>query len=95
MFHKHVVWVDVEGVSSIVFTKKTFSKIATKRGDMLYMENPKDYNFYRKRLCIRPSIKSLIMEDFKILLWGKDFMVCATDITSWVLNFIEYESKME
>lgn len=58
---------DIEGVPPLDCTNKTFSKIASKWSKVLFMENPKDNNYYSKRLCISTSEESLIMDLSRLL----------------------------
>lgn len=47
------------------------------------MENSKDNNFYRKRLCISTLKQSLIMETIKVIIHGHVFSVRSREITGW------------
>ncbi|PWA82624.1 hypothetical protein CTI12_AA176520 [Artemisia annua] len=68
---ERVSWVDVEGIPSVAWTTKTFSKIANRWGELLFEEDPNDNNLWCKRLCVVTKSKDFIMETFKIIIKGE------------------------
>ncbi|GJY48713.1 RNA-directed DNA polymerase, eukaryota [Tanacetum coccineum] len=72
-----IVWVDVEGVPLHGWTSATFSKIGSKWGEVLDLEEGSDDMFARKRLCIKTSQEDNILDKFKIIIRGKVFIIRA------------------
>ncbi|GKE33901.1 RNA-directed DNA polymerase, eukaryota, partial [Tanacetum coccineum] len=50
---ERIVWVDIEGVPLHLWSHATFTKIGSKWGELLEMEELKDDLFARKRLCAK------------------------------------------
>ncbi|GJW36815.1 RNA-directed DNA polymerase, eukaryota [Tanacetum coccineum] len=65
---ERIVWVDIEGVPLHLWSHATFTKIGSKWGELLEMEELKDDLFARKRLCIKTKQEDNILENFKILI---------------------------
>ncbi|GKA17373.1 RNA-directed DNA polymerase, eukaryota [Tanacetum coccineum] len=71
---ERVVWVDIEGIPINAWTQNTFSKIAAKWGELLDLEDSDDKSWYRKRLCIKMKLETIISESFKVIVKGKESM---------------------
>nr|GEX72896.1 DIE2/ALG10 family [Tanacetum cinerariifolium] len=80
-------WVDVEGVSLKAWSEETFKRIATKRGNILLMDDSGDDLFYSKRLCILTTVWTNISEVFKIMFKRKGYWVRAKEATGWIPDF--------
>nr|GEX01626.1 RNA-directed DNA polymerase, eukaryota, reverse transcriptase zinc-binding domain protein [Tanacetum cinerariifolium] len=86
---ERIVWVDIEGVPLHLWSLATFSKIGSKWGEMLELEESKDDLFARKRLCIKTKQEDNILEKFKILIRWKAYTIQAKELFTWVLIFQE------
>ncbi|GKA77784.1 RNA-directed DNA polymerase, eukaryota [Tanacetum coccineum] len=86
---ERIVWVDIEGVPLHLWSHSTFTKIGSKWGELLELEESKDDIFARKRLCIKTKQEDNILEKFKIIHCGKVFVIRAKELFAWVLIFQE------
>ncbi|GKD46421.1 RNA-directed DNA polymerase, eukaryota [Tanacetum coccineum] len=86
---ERIVWVDIEGVPLHLWSLATFSKIGSRWGEMLELEESKDDLFARKRLCIKTKQEDNILEKFKILIRGKAYTIRAKELFTWVPIFQE------
>ncbi|PWA38735.1 hypothetical protein CTI12_AA578630 [Artemisia annua] len=92
---ERVAWIDVEGIPLQAWTQKTFSKIASRWGELIYTVDAKGTNMYSVRLCIKTYVDTLIAESFKVNVRGCVTRVRAKEITGWVLEFLDDTSKVE
>ncbi|GJU99628.1 hypothetical protein Tco_1328899 [Tanacetum coccineum] len=90
---ERVVWVDIEGLRSVAWTQKKFTKLAGRWGELLYIENPNYNNLWRKRLCLKMKMKEFIMDSLKIIIKGNVYGLRAMEIIGWNPGFIEDASK--
>ncbi|PWA64388.1 ARM repeat superfamily protein [Artemisia annua] len=90
---ERVSWVDVEGIPSVAWTTKTFSKIANRWGELLFEEDPNDNNLWCKRLCVVTKSKDFIMETFKIIIKGKVSVIRVREIIGWNPEFVEEDNE--
>ncbi|GJU46606.1 RNA-directed DNA polymerase, eukaryota [Tanacetum coccineum] len=93
MVEERVSWVDVEGVPSVAWTNKTFTKFIKRWGELLCVEDPDDNNLWRKRLCVVTKSEDFIMESFKIIIKGKMSVIIVRKIIGWNPKFVEENSK--
>ncbi|GKA95732.1 RNA-directed DNA polymerase, eukaryota [Tanacetum coccineum] len=87
--NKRIVWVDIEGVPLHAWSRKTFTKICSKWGEMLELEKSSDDFFARKRICIKTKLEDNILEKFKIIIRGKIFVIRAKELFVWSPVFNE------
>ncbi|GJU93383.1 RNA-directed DNA polymerase, eukaryota, nucleotide-binding alpha-beta plait domain protein [Tanacetum coccineum] len=85
---ERVVWVDIEGIPINVWTQN-FSKIAAKWGELLDLEDFDEKSWYRKRLCIKMKLETIISELFKVIVKGKVYWVRAKEANVWFPEFNE------
>nr|GEZ65113.1 RNA-directed DNA polymerase, eukaryota [Tanacetum cinerariifolium] len=83
------VWIDVEGTPLQAWSLPTFNKIASKWGELVYMDDSNVTNKYSMRLCVKTKIQHLITESFKVILGGKVSVVRAKEVIGWVPDFGE------
>nr|GEY76334.1 nucleotide-binding alpha-beta plait domain-containing protein [Tanacetum cinerariifolium] len=86
-----VTWLFIEGVHLKFWTKETFNKIASKWGDLLYVDDENETCFHSKRICIKTKLGENIFESFKSVFEGKVFWVRAKEVSGWILDFVEEE----
>nr|GFB16348.1 RNA-directed DNA polymerase, eukaryota [Tanacetum cinerariifolium] len=86
---ERIVWVDIEGVSIHAWSRPTFSKIGSRWGEVLDLEESKDDCFARKRICIKTTQEDNILERFKIIIRRKIFVVRAKELFIWSPTFID------
>ncbi|GJR86610.1 RNA-directed DNA polymerase, eukaryota, reverse transcriptase zinc-binding domain protein [Tanacetum coccineum] len=84
-----VVWIDVEGTTLQAWSHATFNRIASKWGELVYMDEPNASNKYSMCLCVKTRVHHLIVESFKVILEGKVSVVRAKEVTGWVPDFEE------
>nr|GEV74469.1 RNA-directed DNA polymerase, eukaryota [Tanacetum cinerariifolium] len=81
--YDQIVWVDIEGVSPHAWSRATFTKICSKWGQLMELEEDKDDSFARKRICVKTRLEDNILEKFKIIICGKIFVVRAKELLTW------------
>ncbi|GJS34014.1 RNA-directed DNA polymerase, eukaryota [Tanacetum coccineum] len=84
---ERIVWVDIEGVPLHVWSRATFSKIGSRWGEVIDLEESSDDSFARKRICIKTSQEDNILERFKIIARGKVFILRAKELFVWSPSF--------
>nr|GEV56149.1 RNA-directed DNA polymerase, eukaryota [Tanacetum cinerariifolium] len=83
-----IVWVDIEGVPFKLWSKNTFKRNAAKWGELLDVDDQEEEGFHSKRLCIYSKSGTNIYENFKVILWGKVFLIRAKEVPGWVPEFV-------
>ncbi|GKD81109.1 nucleotide-binding alpha-beta plait domain-containing protein [Tanacetum coccineum] len=84
-----IAWVEVEGIPFKLWTDNTFKRIATKWGELLDIDDPKEMCFHSKRLCIYTKTEKNIFEEFKIIFRGKTSWIRAKETPGWVREFMK------
>ncbi|GJZ55945.1 hypothetical protein Tco_0611138 [Tanacetum coccineum] len=84
-----VVWIDVEGTSLQAWSLATFNRIASKCGELIYMDESNASSKYSMRLCVKTRVHHLLSKSFKVILEGKVLVVSAKEVTRWVPDFEE------
>ncbi|GKF76838.1 hypothetical protein Tco_0229308, partial [Tanacetum coccineum] len=74
--------------------RKTFTKICSKWGEMLELEESSVDFFARKRICIKTKLEDNIVEKFKIIIRGKIFVIRAKELFVWSPVFSEVEEAV-
>ncbi|GJX89851.1 reverse transcriptase domain-containing protein [Tanacetum coccineum] len=64
---ERIVWIDIEGVPLHAWSRPTFSKIGSRWGEVIELEDNKEDCFARKRICIKTKLEDNILEKFKII----------------------------
>nr|GEY02710.1 RNA-directed DNA polymerase, eukaryota [Tanacetum cinerariifolium] len=78
-----VVWIDVEGTPLRAWSQSTFNKIASRWGELVYMDDYNDSNKYSMRLCVKTMSQHLTAESFKVILKCKVSVIRAKEVTGW------------
>nr|GEV41240.1 nucleotide-binding alpha-beta plait domain-containing protein [Tanacetum cinerariifolium] len=84
-----IAWVEVEGISFKLWSGNTFSRIATKWGKLLDVDDQDETCFHSKRLCIYMKSGRSIVEEFKIIHRGKIYWIRANETPGWVPDFTD------
>nr|GEV57189.1 hypothetical protein [Tanacetum cinerariifolium] len=84
-----VVWIDVEGTPLEAWSHATFKGVASKWGELVYMDESNASNKYNMRLCVKTRVHHLIAESFKVILEGKVLVFRSNEVTGWVPDFRE------
>nr|GEV43443.1 RNA-directed DNA polymerase, eukaryota [Tanacetum cinerariifolium] len=66
-----VTWVEIEGVPLKMWSENTFTRIASKWGVLLHVDDQEERCFQRKRVCIHTNILTNIFESSKIIYRGR------------------------
>ncbi|GJT58235.1 RNA-directed DNA polymerase, eukaryota [Tanacetum coccineum] len=95
---ERIVWIDIEGVPLHAWSRPTFTKIGSRWGEVLELEDSKEDCFARKRICIKTKQEDNILEKFKIIVRGKIFVLRAKELFVWSPTFkdnkdVEYCSE--
>ncbi|GKA37436.1 hypothetical protein Tco_0724001 [Tanacetum coccineum] len=88
-FPSCVAWerIDIEGVPLHAWSRPTFSKIGSRWGEVIELEDNKEDCFARKRICIKTKLEDNILEKFKIIVRGKIFVIRAKELFVWSPTF--------
>ncbi|GJZ61140.1 hypothetical protein Tco_0617277 [Tanacetum coccineum] len=89
--NERIVWVDIEGIPLKFWSPTTFSRIGTKWGIVMDIEETPSSSFARKRLCIKTSLANNILETFKVVFKGEVFLVRAKELFTWTPCFLEFK----
>ncbi|GJR75257.1 nucleotide-binding alpha-beta plait domain-containing protein [Tanacetum coccineum] len=84
-----VTWVEIEGIPLKMWSKNTFSRVASKWGALLNVDDQEDGYFHRKRICINTNVSTNIFESFKLIYRGKVVWVRAKEVPGWIPDFVE------
>ncbi|GJX45385.1 nucleotide-binding alpha-beta plait domain-containing protein [Tanacetum coccineum] len=84
-----IAWVEVEGIPFKLWSGNTFSRIATKWGKLLDVDDQEETCFHSKRLCIYMKSGRSIVEEFKIIHRGKIYWIRANETPGWVPDFTD------
>ncbi|GKB13172.1 RNA-directed DNA polymerase, eukaryota [Tanacetum coccineum] len=84
---ERIVWIDIEGVPLHAWSRPTFSKIGSRWGEVIELEDNKEDCFARKRICIKTKLEDNILEKFKIIVRGKFFVIRAKELFVWSPTF--------
>ncbi|GJX45729.1 nucleotide-binding alpha-beta plait domain-containing protein [Tanacetum coccineum] len=84
-----VTWVEIEGIPLKMWSKNTFSRVASKWGALLDVDDQEDEHFHRKRICINTNVSKNIFESFKLIYRGKVVWVRAKEVPGWISDFVE------
>ncbi|GKG18477.1 hypothetical protein Tco_0372775, partial [Tanacetum coccineum] len=87
-----LAWVEVGGVPFKLWTVKTFSRIASKWGDLMNVDED-ELNYHSKRLCVFTKVRQNIQESFKINFHGKVHWVRAIEVPGWIPEFNDEEEE--
>ncbi|GKF70721.1 hypothetical protein Tco_0203778, partial [Tanacetum coccineum] len=68
-------------------------KIGSKWGVTIDIEENLVSSFARKRLCIKTNVADNILESFKVIFKGKEYMVRAKELLVWTPCFLEYKES--
>nr|GEW96306.1 retrovirus-related Pol polyprotein from transposon TNT 1-94 [Tanacetum cinerariifolium] len=82
-----VVWIDVEGTPLHAWSRSTFNKIASKWGELVYLDDSNVLNKYNIRLCVKTRVHHLIAESFKVensTYFEEDYDDNSVGIQNWV-----------
>lgn len=90
---ERVVWVDIEGIPLLVWSRGTFAKIGNKWGEVLDIEDNFGSSFTRKQMCILTKKPETILEKFKVIFKGKVFVARAKELFTWNPSFLEYKES--
>ncbi|GKC17980.1 hypothetical protein Tco_1014762 [Tanacetum coccineum] len=94
---ERIVWVSLEGLPIRAWTDNTFSKVASKWGELVIWEESEESTLSCKHLCIKTKMNEIINESFKLILKGKVHWLRAKELDAWVPKFLneEYSSDEE
>nr|GEZ25476.1 RNA-directed DNA polymerase, eukaryota [Tanacetum cinerariifolium] len=84
---ERIVWVDIKGVPLNAWSRNTFSRISSRCGEVIDLEDCTEDSFARKRICIKTSQENNILERFKVIVRGKIFVLRAKELFAWSPSF--------
>lgn len=85
---ERIVWVSIEGLPINSWTSNTFSKVASKWGDLVVWEESEENSLFCKHICLKTKIDEIVNESFKIILKGKVHWIRAKELHAWNPNFL-------
>nr|GEY65887.1 RNA-directed DNA polymerase, eukaryota [Tanacetum cinerariifolium] len=84
-----IAWVEIEGVPFKLWSGKTFSRIASKWGKFLDVDDQEDNCYHSKRICVYMKSGMSIKDEFNIIHRGKKYWIRAVETAGWVPNLTE------
>ncbi|GKB86694.1 RNA-directed DNA polymerase, eukaryota [Tanacetum coccineum] len=90
---ERIVWIDIEGVPLHAWSRATFTKICSRWGEVMELEENKVDFFARKRICIKTKTEDNILEKFKVVLRGKVFVIRVKELFVWSPVFKEVDDE--
>ncbi|GJT77711.1 RNA-directed DNA polymerase, eukaryota [Tanacetum coccineum] len=84
---ERIVWISIEGLPINTWSTNTFSKVASKWGDLVVWEESEENSLSCKHLCLKTKIGEIINECFKIIVKGKVFWIRAKELDAWIPKF--------
>nr|GEZ18611.1 hypothetical protein [Tanacetum cinerariifolium] len=82
-----IVWISIEGLPINSWTTNTFSRIASKWGDLVIWEESEDMTSSCKHLCLKMKVNVIIKECYKIIIKGKVHWLRAKELDAWIPKF--------
>ncbi|GJR22293.1 ribonuclease H-like domain-containing protein [Tanacetum coccineum] len=80
---ERVLWISLEGLPLKVWTRNTFSKVASKWGDLVKWVDLAKKSLFCKRLCVKTMLNAIIAERFKVIVKGSMYWVRAKEMEAW------------
>ncbi|GKA91191.1 RNA-directed DNA polymerase, eukaryota [Tanacetum coccineum] len=71
----------------------TFSKIASKWGDLVVWEESEEVSLSCKHLCLKIKINEIINDCFKIIIKSKVYWIRAKEMDAWVPKFLSEDDN--
>ncbi|GKC17918.1 ribonuclease H-like domain-containing protein, partial [Tanacetum coccineum] len=90
---ERIVWIDIEGVPLHAWSRATFTKICSRWGEVMELEENKVDFFARKRICIKTKTEDNILEKFKVVLRGTVFVIRVKELFVWSPVFKEVDDE--
>ncbi|GKA81194.1 RNA-directed DNA polymerase, eukaryota [Tanacetum coccineum] len=84
---ERIVWISIEGLPINSWTTNTFSKVASKWGELVVWEESEENSLSCKHLCLKTKIDVIVNESFKIIIKGKVYWIRAKELHAWIPKF--------
>ncbi|GJX11050.1 RNA-directed DNA polymerase, eukaryota, reverse transcriptase zinc-binding domain protein [Tanacetum coccineum] len=92
---ERLIWLEIEGVPLRAWEKDTFSSIARKWGELLFMDDSDACNRLSKRICIKSSHALLVFATIMVSVNDVTYAIRVRELCSWNPSFISDESECE
>ncbi|GKA52728.1 RNA-directed DNA polymerase, eukaryota [Tanacetum coccineum] len=86
---ERIVWIDIEGVPLHAWSRPTFSKIGSRWGEVIELEDNQGMELFLLVIVsvFRRNLRTIIFEKFKIIVRGKIFVIRAKELFVWSPTF--------
>ncbi|KAL4560965.1 hypothetical protein LXL04_033123 [Taraxacum kok-saghyz] len=94
-----IVWLEVEGIPLLAWGNETFHKIASKWGELVFVDNTDGSNRFSIRLGVKSKHATLVFESTFVTVQRVEYCIRVRELSSWTPNFIpgfkdaEYDTK--
>ncbi|KAL4579237.1 hypothetical protein LXL04_015375 [Taraxacum kok-saghyz] len=86
--NKRIVWLEVEGIPLLAWVNDMFHKIASKRGELVFVDNSNGTNRFSVRLGVKTSYAPLVFESTFVNVLGVNYCISVRELSSWTATFI-------
>ncbi|GJV09704.1 reverse transcriptase domain, reverse transcriptase zinc-binding domain protein [Tanacetum coccineum] len=92
---ERLIWLEIEGVPLRAWEKDTFTSIAKKWGELLFMDDSDGCNRLSKRICIKSSHALLVFATIMVSVNDVTYAIRVRELCSWTSSFINDDSESE
>ncbi|PWA56240.1 hypothetical protein CTI12_AA420630 [Artemisia annua] len=85
---ERLLWLEVEGVPLRAWNHSTFKQIASKWGDLIFVDDADVTNRFSMRLGIKTTHAPLVFESMYVNISDVDYCIRVRELSSWTPNFL-------
>ncbi|PWA67411.1 hypothetical protein CTI12_AA318580 [Artemisia annua] len=78
---ERLIWLDIEGIPLIAWSSESTKKVAGFWGEVVYLDEEEEDNFYCTRVCIESQTSEIIMEKLEVDVEGRKYGVRVKEVT--------------
>ena len=83
-----IVWLEVEGIPLLAWGNETFHKIASKWGELVFVDNTDGSNRFSIRLGVKSKHAALVFESTFVTIQRVEYCIRVRELSSWTPTFI-------
>ena len=87
VIQERILWVEVEGVPLLAWCRSTFEKIASKWGDLVFLDESDAQNRFNMRMGIKTTHAPLVFESVFVTIQHVEYCVRIRELSSWTPTF--------
>ncbi|KAL4576563.1 hypothetical protein LXL04_012659 [Taraxacum kok-saghyz] len=85
---ERILWVEVEGIPLLACSEDTFNKIASKWGEMVFVDNSDPTNRFSIRMGIKTGHAALVFESVYVNVLGVEYCLRTWELSYWSPTFV-------